>query len=257
MRHATLILLIACAGFARTAGAVENGFAQRMTWIEERSGLAAAEGLYLFVTGDRLQTSRMLIITPTGRRLVVSHRISADGKWSHTLLDESTRSSVTVAGDSGDKKATLQELFRSHDTERLSPDKTVAMSIQIGGGKRFEARELPYGDAPSELDDRFLRYLDGSGATAQLRDAFPSGIRSELPFLAAALTDDARGELLHLVVALSQRILADESTAYGKLKVIRGEVVHGRELIDAEQRSFAAAFESVALTNPLLDRPLQ
>ena len=125
-------------------------------------------------------------------------------------------------------------------------------SLQVAGAEPFAVRNVPYGVARAAAHDVFVARVVAAGEDKKFAAVVPPEIRSELPFLEQALSDDSRGTEFRILVEILRRLIGD-APASSTMRVSKGPIVKGIVLTDAEQRAFARGFRSVAPADPLTD----
>ena len=252
----TLLTLLSIAAFAALpALAVERGFAQDVVWryAASNNDQPVAEALFVLRVAEDHHASRMLLVTPEGRRIVLTHTLQATGVATVTLRDEQSGWSARTTWNYGAAKPTLQELFRAMDPEQLKPDAAIAMSLEVTGGGRFAATDIPYAAAPARVEEVFAERLTGDPAAETIRTTIPAEIQRDLPFLDAALTDEANGLGFRPVVDILGKIV-DGHGDPPALESAVGSRVKGVRLTSPEQLAFASRFRSVQAADPVLDQ---
>jgi hypothetical protein len=228
----------------------DRGFTQDITWRKADTPDPVAQAIYLMRTGDASQASRLLIVTPQQRRIVLTNRLTAGGVMEMMLRDEHSGWSASFTQNYGARKATLQELFRALDPENFKGSPLqVAFSFATTGAGAFTA-ELPMVAGPQ---DTFANQMMESETAEKTRASIPAEVKRELPFLIEALTDDVRGASFRWLVEIL-RAIVDDDDAYPRLKADLGGRVRGWQLTASDQVSFAAEFPSISIGDPLADR---
>lgn len=227
----------------------DHGFTQDVTWRIAGTSDPIARAVYVMRSGNDDQASRLLVVTPEGRHIVLTNRLRASGVMTMTLRDETSGWTVTYTQNFGVKRATLQELFRAVDPENLDDDAQVTLTLESSGGTAFTAT-VPFGQTH---DQEFATVLMDSKASEQLRTAVPTEVRHELPFLDMALIDDVQGGSFRALVEILRAVLDDEASVPA-VKADLGRRIRGWNLSSSDQMALVAGFPSVSISNPLADR---
>src|SRR6185436_18189321 len=145
-----LLIIALTLTIASAASAAEVGYAQDVAW---RGGdRILAEGLTLFRMTEDPQTTRMLLVSPSGRRYVLTNQLAASGIATVTLRDDGSGWSATITHDYGVSRGTLQGLFAAVSVGNPA---TIGIAFAAGKGGRFAATDIPYAVRPADADQQF------------------------------------------------------------------------------------------------------
>ena len=193
----------------------------------------------------------MLLVSPSGRRFVLTNQLAASGIATVTLRDDISGWSATVTHDYGLSGSTLQGFFAAFDAANPT---TIAISFAAGKESRFAAPDIPYAVKPAEADRVFMTRLLASPEGEKLRAAIPNEVKQEISFLDAALIDRANGLSFRKVVDILRALVKGETSQPPQLDIVVGGRKKGVTLTAPDQVAFAARFRTIVPTEPTADR---
>lgn len=229
------------------------GYYREVRWVSADQGLTG-RGLFFFQSSEKGTVSRVLVLSPAERRVVLTKILLAQsGRDRIRLVDDKTGWWMEVERNFAPAASSFSEFLKKAEmwldpaaehkrnyTVRTSDGLELTSEIAVESQPRLEYHAL-------------VAELQRQGLEETLRDRVPDGLEEAVVFLDTALEHVAADATAPFVVLATVVAHAGRETAYGKVEWVEEEGLprQGLALSEPEAQRFADEFQSVRGIEPL------